>query len=100
LAVVSVIDENCSVNQVVFLGTFTEKRDGQPARPGVKQPNMKEPMGVEVHGGVQPVALVVDLNHRFVHRDVIGSASVAGWRLVSCIQSWMAVRLRWTPNVS
>jgi hypothetical protein len=37
----------------------------------VKQPDVKQLIRLGVDGGVQPVALVVDLNHGFVDRDVI-----------------------------
>ena len=38
---------------------------------GLKKPDVKQLVRIRIDGGVQPVALVVDLNHRLVDGDVI-----------------------------
>ena len=61
-----IIDEDRGLVEIVLPAEFAEKRDGKLCGAGVKQP-----IRLGVDGGVQPVALVVDLNHGFVDGDVI-----------------------------
>ena len=68
---IGIIDEDRGLVEIVFSAEFAEKRDGKLCGAGVKQPDVKQLIRLGVDGGVQPVALVVDLNHGFVDGDVI-----------------------------
>jgi hypothetical protein len=65
------IDEERGLLDLLFLAEFAEKQHGELCSPGLKQPDSKEFVRVGIDSGVQPVALIVDSNHRFVQRDLI-----------------------------
>jgi hypothetical protein len=54
-----------------LLTEFTKKQHGGLRRPRLKQPNVKELVRVGIDRSIQPVALSVDANHRFVNRNLI-----------------------------
>jgi len=68
------VDEENRVLDLLFVAEFTEKQDGELRDPGLKQPDVKEIVGLWIDGGVRPVAFVVDPNHCFIHRDLIRKA--------------------------
>ena len=68
---IGIIDEDRGLVEIVFSAEFAEKRDGKLCGAGVKQPDVKQLIRLRLNGGVQPVALVVDLNHVFIDGDVI-----------------------------
>jgi hypothetical protein len=68
---IGIIDEDRGLVEIVFSAEFAEKCDGKLCGAGVKQPDVKQLIRLGVDGGVQPVALAIDLNHGFVDDDVI-----------------------------
>jgi hypothetical protein len=56
---------------LLLLAEFAQEQHGQLRRSGLKRPCMKDSVRFGIDGGVQPVALAVDLNHRFVGRGLI-----------------------------
>ena len=75
---VSVIDENRHIFELLFLAEFTQEQHGELCRPRLKQPDVKELIRLRIDSGIQPVTFVVDLNHRLVERDVI-RIGITGW---------------------
>ena len=65
------VDEEGGLLDLLFLAEFAEKQQRQLRSPGLKQPDVEEFVCLGIDSGVQPVALIVDSNHRFVHRDLI-----------------------------
>ena len=63
---------------LLLLAEFTQKQQGELRRSRLKQPDMGDFVRCEIDRSVQPVAFVVDPNHRFVHRDVIRLGVAAG----------------------
>lgn len=62
-------DENQAVGDVVVLGEFSEELFRDHDRSDGKVSDVQEFAGCGIDGDVQPVALVVALNHRFVDGD-------------------------------
>jgi hypothetical protein len=79
------IDQERPLLDLLFVLEFTEKQQRELA-PRLKQPHVKDFVHRCIDRSVQPVALAVDLNHRLVHRDVIGSAPLRGCTSVFCSQ--------------
>jgi hypothetical protein len=65
------VDEKHGVVESVFRTQFREKLFGQRHSSGWKQSHVEEFVGIGIDGGVQPEALIVELDHGFVDRDVI-----------------------------
>lgn len=65
------IDEKHGVLDIVFLGEFGENDRGNTFAPRWKEPDMEESVRLGIDGSVQPVALIVEMDHRVVERDVI-----------------------------
>ena len=65
------VDEKGRLLDLLLLAEFTQKQHGELRRSRLKQPDIEDFVRGGIDCRVQPVALVVDLNHRLVHRDVI-----------------------------
>jgi hypothetical protein len=72
------IDENCRVLDLLFLAKFAQEQHGELCRPRLKQPCVQDFVRRGIDCSVQPVTLVVDLNHGFVHCDVIRLGVASG----------------------
>jgi len=72
------IDEKHGVGDVVFLREFLEEDLGEGGGPGGKKLEVEEHVGFVIDGSVQPVALVIELDHSFVNRDVIRAPARPG----------------------
>lgn len=72
------VDEERRLLDLLLLAEFPHKQHGQLRGTRLKQPYMEDLVRCGIDGGVQPVALVVDLNHRLVDRDVIRFGVAAG----------------------
>jgi hypothetical protein len=72
------IDEKHSVGDVVFLLEFVEKLLGENDRSGGKELDVQEFVRVGIDRGVQPKPFVVELNHRFIDRNVIRIFLICG----------------------
>jgi hypothetical protein len=66
-----IIDQKRYVRHLLFLTEFARKQQRELRRSRLKEPNMEELVCVGIDGGVQPVALAIDANHRLVNRDLI-----------------------------
>jgi hypothetical protein len=62
----------------VFLGQFLQELFGEDNHSSRKQPDVKEFIHVWIDGSVQPIAMIVELNYSFVHRDVIRGLAPGG----------------------
>jgi hypothetical protein len=60
------IYEKQALFDIVFLPEFPEKNLRQSGCIRCKQPNMKQVIRRWIDGGVQPILLVINPNHRFV----------------------------------
>lgn len=65
------IDEKCSVSDLVFLGKFPEKRLRGGRSTGDRGSNVKVPSGFRIDGTVEPEPFAVDLDSRFLERDLL-----------------------------
>ena len=63
--------EKHEVDDAVFLAEFSKKRMSENLRCGRFQLCMKQSVRLWVDSGVQPVLLIVELDHGLVNRDVI-----------------------------
>ena len=73
-----IIDQKRGVWELLFLTEFTKKQHGELRRTRLKQPCVQDFVRRGIDCSVQPVTLVVDLNHGFVHCDVIRLGVVSG----------------------
>jgi hypothetical protein len=71
LEVLSAVNEEDSVLDIVFFSQFAEEYLGERCRGRGKEANVKQAVSFGVCGGVQPELLVVDPNHCFVECDLI-----------------------------
>ena len=69
--IVRSIDEKRRLLNLLFVAEFTKKQHGELRCEYLKQPYVKEFVRVGIDCSVQPVALTVDANHGFVHRNLI-----------------------------
>lgn len=74
-------DDICDI---VFLLEFLQELFCQGDGSRREQPYVQEFVRVGINGGVQPKSLVVELNHGFADRNVMGAFSETGWRSVFC----------------
>jgi hypothetical protein len=65
------VDEKDGLFDLLFLAEFAQEQHGQMRRSRLIRPCVKDLVHLGIDGGVQPVSLVVDLNHRFVDRALI-----------------------------
>ena len=65
------IDEKHGGFDVMFLADFCQELFCQHGRSGAKEFDVQEFVRAGLNSGVQPVALVIELNHGFVEYDVI-----------------------------
>jgi hypothetical protein len=72
------IDEESSVINEMFLTEFGKEHFGQRQCSRRKQPHVEQAVRGGIDGGVQPVSLVVELNHGFIDRNVIRVGTVCG----------------------
>ena len=72
------INEKCRLLDLLFVLEFTKKQHGKLRCSCLKQPCMQDFVCVRIDRSVQPVTLIIDLNHSFVHRDVIRFGVAAG----------------------
>jgi hypothetical protein len=72
------IDQERRLLDLLVLLEFTKKQQRELRRTRLKQPHVKNFVRCWVDSSVQPVALVVALNHCLVHRDVIRFSVAAG----------------------
>ena len=75
--IVRSVDEEGGVLDLLFLAEFTEKQHGESRGSRLKEPDVEEFIHLWIDSGVQPAALVVDLNHCLVNHNLIRS-TVAG----------------------
>jgi hypothetical protein len=92
--IVRSVDEKRAVRDRTFLNEFPEKLPRRPLGSARVAPDVEEFVRFWIDGGVQPVTLVVELNHRLVDRDVIRATS-AGRLSVGFLNP--AVNRRSTP---
>jgi len=64
------IDEKQGVVDIAFLAEFAEERVSNDLSSRRFKLCMQQFVGVRIDSSVQPVALVAELNHGFVHGDV------------------------------
>lgn len=72
------IDQKDRVVNEMFFAEFFEKHLGQRGGSSRKQSDVQQAIPRGIDRRVQPVALVIDLNHGFVDRDVIRVFTVCG----------------------
>ena len=72
------IDEKHGVRDVVFLAQFPEEDLGQTEILRDSKLDMEEFARGGIDGSVQPVSLVIDLDHSLVNRDVIRAPVLGG----------------------
>lgn len=72
------VNEQCGVMDVVSLQEWPSEPVSQCDRSRRKQPDIEEFIRVWIDDGVQPVAVVVELNHRLVNGDVGRYVPVGG----------------------
>lgn len=72
------VDEKERVPGVVFLLQFAEKHLRQDGRSTSTEPDMEEMVRCRIDGGVQPVPLVLDLDHGLVDRNSIRRFALDG----------------------
>jgi len=72
------IDEKHGIFDVVFLAEFTEENLGNTEVLRRTKFHVEEFVCLGIDSGVQPVALVVDLDHGFVDRNVIRALALSG----------------------
>jgi hypothetical protein len=72
------IDEERGLLDLLLFAEFPQEQHGELRGSCLKQPFVQDFVRVGIDGGEQPVAFVVDLNHRLVDRDVIRRAVAAG----------------------
>ncbi len=65
------IDEKHGIVEVMFLSEFPQESFCQRGRSRRIQPHMKYIVRFWIDSTVQPIAMFVKLNHRFVKRNVI-----------------------------
>lgn len=65
------IHENRRLLDRELLAEFTQKQHGSLGSLRLKQPNVAESIRFRIDRSVQPVPLIVELNHGLVDRDVI-----------------------------
>lgn len=70
------IDEKHGVGDVVVLSECREEAFGQCLRSGRKEPDVENFVGNRIDGSVQPEALIVEVDHGLVERNVIRAAAV------------------------
>ena len=73
------IDEKHGVVDVVFLGEFREIDRGNTLVPRWKQPDVETFVRFGIDSNVQPVALIVEMGHDLVEREVIIRITGAGY---------------------
>jgi hypothetical protein len=72
------IDEKHGVVDVVFLAEFCEKHLGDCLISRWKQPTVEDSVRRGIESCIQPVALIVELDHGLVGSDVIRT-DTTGW---------------------
>ena len=72
------IDEEGRVVDEMFLAQFRKEHLGQRQCSRRKQPDVEQAVRGGIDGGVQPVSLVVELDHGFIDRNVIRIRTVCG----------------------
>jgi len=72
------VDEERGLFDLLLLAEFAQKQHGELRRTRLKQPCVQDFVRRGIDCSVQPVTLVVDLNHGFVHCDVIRLGVVSG----------------------
>jgi hypothetical protein len=65
------IDEEGRVVDEMFLAEFSKEHLGQRQCSRRKQPDVEQTVRGGIDGSVQPVSLVVELDHGLIDRDVI-----------------------------
>jgi len=65
------IDEKHGVVDVVFLAQFCEKSIGEASVSRRIVPDVEELVGLEINRSVQPIALISEMDHGFVERNVV-----------------------------
>jgi len=65
------VDEEGRVVDLMFLAEFREKHRGNRGGSRRIESNIEQAVRCGIDGSVQPVALVAELNHGFVDRNVI-----------------------------
>ena len=72
------IDEKGRLSHLMFLAEFVQKHLGERLCSGRKEPGVEIFLRMRIDHGVQPVTLIVDLDHGFINSDVIRILSVSG----------------------
>lgn len=62
----------------MFFMEFCEKHQGNRGVSRRIWPDMEQAVGIRIDSGVQPILLIVELNHGFVDRNVIRVGTVCG----------------------
>ncbi len=67
------IDEKHGVFDIVFLREFLQKSFSQRGRSRRERPHMENSVRFRIDCSVQPIPVIIDLNHGLVERNVIRS---------------------------
>jgi hypothetical protein len=78
LEMLCTIDEKHGSFDIVFLTELTEENLGRYGGCRGKQPDVKQVIRFGIGGGIQPVLLGVNPNHRLVKRNVIRTSTLSG----------------------
>lgn len=72
------IDQEERVGDEMFLTEFCEEHLGERLSSGREEPKVQYTVCGRINRGIQPVALVIDLDHDLVDRDVIRVSTLCG----------------------
>lgn len=72
------IDEKRGLLDLLFVAELAEKQQRELCGPGLKQPDVEGFVYLVIDCGIQPVALIVDPNHRLVYSNLIWNGIAVG----------------------
>ena len=72
------VDEKDRIVDLMFLTEFREKHRGNRGGSRRIEPHMEQAVSVGIDSGVQPVPLVIQLNHGLINGDVIRIGTICG----------------------
>jgi len=72
----STVDEKDHVFDLMFLTKFREKHRGNRGGSRRIKPDVEQAVGVGIDGSVQPISLVIELNHGFINCNVIRVSTI------------------------
>ena len=72
------VDEKDRIVDVMFLTQFSEKHRGGRRCSRRIEPHVQQAVGVGIDSSVQPISLVIELDHGLINRHVIRVGTVCG----------------------